>query len=107
MSAWSPGGSARDAHRVISGDPKPPIPPHHETKPLLDRDPSSLVHGEHGPGEEIALGLLWWRDPFLKTAALIGICLILILPRFLARPFLVLGLLVMAGRVAVAFFLHR
>ncbi|MGH7404572.1 MAG: hypothetical protein ACREJA_01655 [Candidatus Methylomirabilales bacterium] len=56
---------------------------------------------------DYALGLFWWRDPFFKVTALIGIALILILPRFLARPFLILGLLVMAGRVAVAFFLHR
>jgi len=56
---------------------------------------------------DYALGLFWWRDPFFKVIALIGIGLILILPRFLARPFLVLGLLIMVGRVAVAFFLHR
>lgn len=57
--------------------------------------------------DNYALGLLWWRDPFLKTAALIGIGLILILPRFLARPLLLLGFVAMAGRVAVALFLHR
>jgi len=56
---------------------------------------------------DYALGLFWWRDPFFKVTALIGITLILILPRLLARPLLLVGLVVMAGRVAVAFFLHR
>ena len=56
---------------------------------------------------DYALGLFWWRDPFFKGTALIGIALILILPRLLARPLLLVGLVVMAGRVAVAFFLHR
>ena len=56
---------------------------------------------------DYALGLFWWRDPFFKVTALIGIALILILPRLLARPLLLVGLVVMAGRVAVAFLLHR
>ncbi|MGH7371258.1 MAG: hypothetical protein ACREJK_05380, partial [Candidatus Methylomirabilales bacterium] len=47
--------------------------------------------------QRLPLGLFWWRDPFFKVTAIIGIALILILPRFLARPFLILGLLVMAG----------
>ncbi len=60
------------------------------------------------PGSyDYALGLFWWRDPFSKVTAIIGIALILMLPRFLARSFLILGLLVMAGRVTVAFFLPR
>ncbi|MGH7431733.1 MAG: hypothetical protein ACREI5_07900, partial [Candidatus Methylomirabilales bacterium] len=79
-------------------------------KRLLDRQRLSLVQGlGYAPlsSYDYALGLFWWRDPFFKVTAIIGIALILILPRFLARPFLILGLLVMAGRVAVAFFLHR
>jgi membrane-bound metal-dependent hydrolase YbcI (DUF457 family) len=56
---------------------------------------------------DYALGLFWWRDPFFKVTAVIGIALILILPRPFARPFLVLGSAVMAGRVAVAYLLHR
>jgi membrane-bound metal-dependent hydrolase YbcI (DUF457 family) len=57
--------------------------------------------------QNYALGLFRWDDLFFKTTALAGIGLILILPRFLARPLLLLGVLAMAGRVAVAFFLHR
>ncbi|MFQ5882526.1 MAG: metal-dependent hydrolase [Candidatus Methylomirabilales bacterium] len=57
--------------------------------------------------QNYAVGLFGWRDPFFKTAALIGIGLILILPRFLARPLVLLGFLVMAGRVALAYFLRR
>jgi inner membrane protein len=54
-----------------------------------------------------ALGLLWWRDPFFKIAALIGIGLILLLPRFLARPLTLLGLSVMATRVGIASLFRR
>jgi membrane-bound metal-dependent hydrolase YbcI (DUF457 family) len=56
---------------------------------------------------DYALGLFWWRDPFFKVTALIGIALILIVPRLLSRPILLVGSVVMAGRVAAAFFLHR
>lgn len=57
--------------------------------------------------ENYALGLVGRHDPFFKAVALIGGGLILILPRLVARPLLLLGLVVMVGRAAVAFFFHR
>lgn len=44
------------------------------------------------------LGLFWWRDPFFKIAALVGIGFVLLLPRSLARPLTLLGFSVMAVR---------
>lgn len=56
---------------------------------------------------DCALGLFRWRDPFFKTVSLVGIGLVLFLPHYLARPVLLLGLVLMVGRVATAFFLRR
>jgi inner membrane protein len=53
-----------------------------------------------------ALGLLSWRDPFLKIVAFVGIPLVLLLPRAFARPVFLAGFLLMAGRVTIALLFH-